>query len=77
MVFCHRLRKEGIILLHHIRPLSQVQNELEAQRIATDFAHRKRTHHLNQAHQELQWQLKTVNVLQHLLLFQLMFLSQK
>ncbi|XP_036423229.1 tektin-2 [Colossoma macropomum] len=38
---------------------AQVQNELEAQRIATEFTLRKRTHHLEQALQELQWQLKT------------------
>ncbi|XP_051992625.1 tektin-2 isoform X2 [Xyrauchen texanus] len=38
---------------------AQVQNELEAQRMAMEFALRKRTHHLEQAHQELQWQLKT------------------
>lgn len=41
----------------------QVQNELESQRIATRFAFRKRTHQLEQAHQELQWQIKTVNCL--------------
>ncbi|XP_076864124.1 tektin-2 [Brachyhypopomus gauderio] len=38
---------------------TQVQNELDAQRIATEFAFRKHTHHLEQAQQELQWQLKT------------------
>ncbi|KAG9279438.1 tektin-2 [Astyanax mexicanus] len=38
---------------------AQVQNELEAQRIATEFALRKRTHHMEQALQEVQWQLKT------------------
>ncbi|KAK1804877.1 hypothetical protein P4O66_019130 [Electrophorus voltai] len=38
---------------------AQVQNELDAQRIATEFALRKRTHHVEQAHQELLWQLKT------------------
>ncbi|XP_056598156.1 tektin-2 [Triplophysa dalaica] len=38
---------------------AQVQNELEAQRKAVEFALRKRTHHLEQAHKELQWQLKT------------------
>ncbi|XP_066530945.1 tektin-2 [Hoplias malabaricus] len=38
---------------------AQVQNELDAQRIATEYSLRKRTHHLEQAIQELQWQLKT------------------
>ncbi|KAK3525223.1 hypothetical protein QTP86_023307 [Hemibagrus guttatus] len=39
--------------------IAQVQNELESQRIATQFASRKRTHQLEQAHQELQWQIKS------------------
>ncbi|XP_017336312.1 tektin-2 isoform X2 [Ictalurus punctatus] len=39
--------------------IAEVQNELESQRIATRFAFRKRTHQLEQAHQELQWQIKT------------------
>ncbi|XP_017336310.1 tektin-2 isoform X1 [Ictalurus punctatus] len=43
--------------------IAEVQNELESQRIATRFAFRKRTHQLEQAHQELQWQIKTVNCL--------------
>ncbi|KAK7124517.1 hypothetical protein R3I94_018779 [Phoxinus phoxinus] len=38
---------------------AQVQNELEAQRMAVEFALRKRTHHQEQAHHEMQWQLKT------------------
>ncbi|XP_054911037.1 tektin-2 isoform X1 [Poeciliopsis prolifica] len=38
---------------------AQVQNELEAQRRATEFALRKRTHHEEQARDELQWQIKT------------------
>ncbi|XP_030645340.1 tektin-2 [Chanos chanos] len=37
----------------------QVQIELEAQRLATEFSLRKRTHQLEQACHELQWQLKT------------------
>ncbi|XP_028820571.1 tektin-2 isoform X1 [Denticeps clupeoides] len=37
----------------------QVQNELEAQRTVLQFALRKRTHNLEQAKDELQWQLKT------------------
>ncbi|XP_026784135.3 tektin-2 isoform X2 [Pangasianodon hypophthalmus] len=39
--------------------IAQVQNELESQRIASRFASRKRTHQLEQAQQELQWQIKT------------------
>ncbi|XP_043995471.1 tektin-2 isoform X1 [Gambusia affinis] len=38
---------------------AQVQNELEAQRRATEFALRKRKHHEEQARDELQWQIKT------------------
>ncbi|KAG1948680.1 tektin-2 [Pimephales promelas] len=38
---------------------AQVRNELEAQRMAVEFALRKRTHHQEQAHHEMQWQLKT------------------
>uniref|UniRef100_A0A674CR06 Tektin n=1 Tax=Salmo trutta TaxID=8032 RepID=A0A674CR06_SALTR len=37
----------------------QLQNELDAQRIATVFAIRKRTHHLEQACDETQWQMKS------------------
>ncbi|XP_060721841.1 tektin-2 [Tachysurus vachellii] len=39
--------------------VAQVQNELESQRIATQFTSRKRAHQLEQAHQELQWQIKS------------------
>uniref|UniRef100_A0A672ZHP2 Tektin n=1 Tax=Sphaeramia orbicularis TaxID=375764 RepID=A0A672ZHP2_9TELE len=45
---------------------AQLQNELECQRRATEFALRKRTHHEEQACDELEWQIK--NVLQHLIL---------
>ncbi|KAK2887481.1 hypothetical protein QQF64_013355 [Cirrhinus molitorella] len=38
---------------------AQVQNELETQRMAVEFALRKRNHHEEQAHHEMQWQLKT------------------
>ncbi|TRY96386.1 hypothetical protein DNTS_029320 [Danionella cerebrum] len=38
---------------------AQVQNDLEAQRMAVEFALRKRRHHEDQAFQEMQWQLKT------------------
>ncbi|XP_073786906.1 tektin-2 isoform X1 [Danio rerio] len=38
---------------------AQVQNELEAQRMSVEFALRKRTHHEEQAHHDMQWQLKT------------------
>ncbi|XP_041738726.1 tektin-2 isoform X2 [Coregonus clupeaformis] len=37
----------------------QLQNELDTQRIATEFAIRKRTHHLEQACDETQWQMKS------------------
>ncbi|XP_056154830.1 tektin-2 [Lampris incognitus] len=37
---------------------AQLQNDLETQRGATDFAFRKRTHHEEQARHELEWQLK-------------------
>ncbi|XP_069051686.1 tektin-2 isoform X3 [Lepisosteus oculatus] len=36
--------------------ISQTQNELEAQRVATDFALRKRSHELERAREELLWQ---------------------
>ncbi|KAM9386052.1 tektin-2 [Pholidichthys leucotaenia] len=38
---------------------AQLQNELEAQRRATEFALRKRNHHEEQARDELAWQIKT------------------
>ncbi|KAG7233709.1 hypothetical protein INR49_006690 [Caranx melampygus] len=38
---------------------AQLQNELETQRRATEFALRKRNHHEEQARDELQWQIKT------------------
>ncbi|KAL2079973.1 hypothetical protein ACEWY4_023766 [Coilia grayii] len=37
---------------------AQVQNEMEAQEMALEFAIRKRTHNLEQARDELRWQLK-------------------
>ncbi|KAM6958863.1 tektin-2 [Aplochiton taeniatus] len=37
---------------------AQLRNELEAQRQATEFAIRKRTHNLERAHKELNWQLQ-------------------
>lgn len=40
--------------------LSQLQNEMETQRKATEFALRKRNHHEEQARDELEWQIKTV-----------------
>jgi hypothetical protein len=39
----------------------QLQNELEKQRRATEFALRKRTHTEEQSRQELEWQLKIVS----------------
>ncbi|XP_048848753.1 tektin-2 isoform X1 [Brienomyrus brachyistius] len=46
--------REDIILT-----IAQVQNELQAQYIATNFALRKQAHHLQQAYDELLWQQKT------------------
>ncbi|KAM6899604.1 tektin-2 [Xenentodon cancila] len=37
---------------------AQLQNEMETQRRATEFALRKRNHHEEQARHELQWQIK-------------------
>uniref|UniRef100_A0A3P9MCW6 Tektin n=1 Tax=Oryzias latipes TaxID=8090 RepID=A0A3P9MCW6_ORYLA len=37
---------------------AQLQNELEAERRATEFALRKRSHHEEQARDELQWQME-------------------
>ncbi|XP_046874534.1 tektin-2 [Hypomesus transpacificus] len=37
----------------------QIQNELQSQRIATEFSIRKRTHQLQQAHDERKWQLQS------------------
>lgn len=43
-----------------IATLFQLQNDLETQRRATEFAFRKRSHHEEQALGELQWQMKKV-----------------
>jgi len=40
--------------------LAQTKNELEAQRVATEFAYRKRIHEFEQAEKELMWQEKNV-----------------
>ncbi|XP_067111503.1 tektin-2-like [Osmerus mordax] len=37
----------------------QIQNELQSQRIATEFSIRKRTHQMQQAHDERKWQLQS------------------
>uniref|UniRef100_UPI003AAA29FB tektin-2 n=1 Tax=Centroberyx gerrardi TaxID=166262 RepID=UPI003AAA29FB len=37
---------------------AQLQNELDAQHTATEFAIRKRNHHEEQAHDELEWQVR-------------------
>ncbi|XP_011479627.1 tektin-2 [Oryzias latipes] len=39
---------------------AQLQNELEAERRATEFALRKRSHHEEQARDELQWQIRNM-----------------
>nr|XP_046273365.1 tektin-2 isoform X2 [Scatophagus argus]XP_046273366.1 tektin-2 isoform X2 [Scatophagus argus]XP_046273367.1 tektin-2 isoform X2 [Scatophagus argus]XP_046273368.1 tektin-2 isoform X2 [Scatophagus argus]XP_046273370.1 tektin-2 isoform X2 [Scatophagus argus] len=38
---------------------AQLQNEMDAQRRATEFALRKRNHHEEQARNELEWQIRT------------------
>ena len=40
----------------------QTNNELEAQRVATEFALRKRIRDLERAYDELKWQEQNVNV---------------
>ncbi|KAF3834300.1 hypothetical protein F7725_025504 [Dissostichus mawsoni] len=40
---------------------AQLQNELDTQRRATEFALRKRNHHEEQARNELEWQIKNVS----------------
>lgn len=40
----------------------QINNELEAQRVATEFALRKRIRDLEKAYDELKWQEQNVNV---------------
>lgn len=41
--------------------LAQTRNELEAQRIATEFAYRKRIHETERAEGELEWQRTNVS----------------
>ena len=48
-------------ILNVFETLLQVQNEIKSQEMALEFAIRKRTHHLQQAKDELEWQLKTVS----------------
>ena len=40
--------------------LAETRNELEAQRIATEFAYRKRLHEMERAEGELMWQEEKV-----------------
>lgn len=40
--------------------LAQTKNELEAQRIATEYSYRKRLHEAERAEGELEWQRKNV-----------------
>lgn len=44
--------------IHHT--LQQCANDLEAQRIATEYAYRKRIHEFERAKGELEWQKKNV-----------------
>lgn len=45
--------------IHHT--LQQCDNDLEAQRIATEYAYRKRIHEFERAKGELEWQKKNVS----------------
>ena len=42
--------------------LAQTKNELEAQRIATEYSYRKRLHEAERAEGELEWQRKNVRI---------------
>ncbi|KAG8588439.1 hypothetical protein GDO81_005975 [Engystomops pustulosus] len=42
--------------------IAQTNNELEAQRVAVEFAFRKRIHEFEKAHNELKWQEKNVSL---------------
>lgn len=44
--------------IHHT--LQQTANDLEAQRIATEYAYRRRIHEFERAKNELEWQKKNV-----------------
>lgn len=45
--------------IHHT--LQQTENDLEAQRIATEYAFRRRIHEFERAKDELEWQKKNVS----------------
>ena len=44
--------------------LAQTKNELEAQRVATEFSYRKRIHEAERAKGELEWQQENVSFFQ-------------
>lgn len=44
-------------------PVLQTNNELEAQRVATEFAFRKRLREMEKVYSELRWQEKNVSLL--------------
>lgn len=47
--------------IHHT--LQQTENDLEAQRISTEYAFRRRIHEFQRAKDELEWQKKNVSLL--------------
>lgn len=56
-----------VMNLHPVLPglhlVLQTNNELEAQRIATEFAFRKRLREMEKIYSELKWQEKNVSLL--------------
>ena len=46
--------------IHHT--LQQTENDLEAQKVATEYAFRRRIHEFERAKDELEWQKKNVNM---------------
>lgn len=54
--------------IHHT--LQQCANDLEAQRLATEYAYRKRLHEFKRAKDELEWQKQNVSLHQELKCFE-------
>ena len=52
--------------IHHT--LQQTENDLEAQKVATEYAFRRRIHEFERAKDELEWQKKNVNTCIHTML---------
>jgi tektin-2 len=53
--------------IHHT--LQQTENDLEAQKIATEYAFRRRIHEFERARDELEWQKKNVSKFQNIHLY--------